>query len=113
MEHVPRSTEHKHEFNNFATHYHMLLSKQIYTNNLPENKTQLFPPHYYINSFVRQLIARIRVFSQFTSFGLLIHFFAKRPETHMQNPIDRKKTSSLLGKPEPQTVGFGIGTNDN
>lgn len=31
MEHVPRSTEHKHEFNNFATHYHMLLNEQIYT----------------------------------------------------------------------------------
>lgn len=40
---VPKSTKkHRHEFNNFATYYHMLLSKQIYTNTLKQTNRKYF-----------------------------------------------------------------------
>lgn len=79
-----------HEFNNFATHYHMLISKHIHVN----KQVLFFLPSYYIKSFVRQFTAQTTNFFFSLNFD---SFFAedKKKKTKAKKPMQNQYKPKL------------------
>lgn len=76
-----------HEFNNFATHYHMLISKHIHVN----KQILFFLPSYYIKSLVRQLTAQTTIFF----LSISVRFFAEEKDKN-QYKINTSKTIAKM-----------------
>lgn len=83
-----------HEFNNFATHYHMLISKHIHVN----KQIYFFLPSYYIKSLVRQLTAQTTTFF-FSPFRFV---FSPKKKTKNQYKINTSKTIAKMKQSQAQ-----------
>lgn len=79
-----------HEFNNFATHYHMLIRKHIHVN----KQILFYLSSYYIKSFVRQLTAQTT--NLFIFLSISVRFFAEDKDKKNQCKISKSKTIAKM-----------------
>lgn len=95
-----------HEFNNFATHYHMLIRKHIHVN----KQILFYLSSYYIKSFVRQLTAQTtNLFIFFSQFRFV---FSPKTKTKKTNAKSVKAKLSRKWNKLGTDPPIGIGTND-